>query len=176
MKVKEVIRVKDLIEKNESCNPNWSEIVRILKLMGLKPHDRPYIISRVFKMKFEELLHDLKRRHVLGKILACNDEELQNLTLLEIEKLLQQNRRSLRDYPPMPYPKGYVTSLLGNRLIYDELNYDTTELKDNFNLFLQSLTGTSKTHMWRTLTYALRSQKQIVLTVGSSGIAYGMKS
>ncbi|KAF1866293.1 hypothetical protein Lal_00024297 [Lupinus albus] len=48
-----------------TCNPNWPEIVRILKPMGLKPHDRPYIISRVFKMKFEELLHDLKKRHVL---------------------------------------------------------------------------------------------------------------
>ncbi|KAF1878006.1 hypothetical protein Lal_00041755, partial [Lupinus albus] len=46
-----------------TCNPNWSEIVRILKSMGLKPHDRPNIISRVFKMKFEELLHDLKKIH-----------------------------------------------------------------------------------------------------------------
>ncbi|KAF1893137.1 hypothetical protein Lal_00015568 [Lupinus albus] len=35
--------------------------------MGLKPHDRPDIISRVFKIKFEELLQDLKKRHVLGK-------------------------------------------------------------------------------------------------------------
>ncbi|KAF1872520.1 hypothetical protein Lal_00016822 [Lupinus albus] len=43
--------------------------------------------------------------------LVLSDEELQNLTLLETEKLLQQNRRSLRDYPPMPYPKGYVTSI-----------------------------------------------------------------
>ncbi|KAF1883253.1 hypothetical protein Lal_00030358 [Lupinus albus] len=41
-----------------TCNPNWPKIVRILKPMGLKPHDRPNIISRVFKMKFEELLHD----------------------------------------------------------------------------------------------------------------------
>ncbi|KAF1885866.1 hypothetical protein Lal_00042741 [Lupinus albus] len=24
-----------------TCNPNWQEIVRILKPMGLKPHDRP---------------------------------------------------------------------------------------------------------------------------------------
>ncbi|KAF1892857.1 hypothetical protein Lal_00035501 [Lupinus albus] len=44
--------------------------------------------------------------------LVLSDEELQNLTLLEIEKLLQQNRRSLRDYPPMPYQKGNVTSQL----------------------------------------------------------------
>ncbi|KAF1885860.1 hypothetical protein Lal_00042734 [Lupinus albus] len=179
----------------------------------------PYIISRVFKMKFEELLHDLKKIHVLGKVLAyiyiiefqkrglphahllifcirlmLSDEELQNLTLVEIEKQLQRNRRSLRDYPTMPYPKGYITRQLGNRLIYDELNYDTNELKDNFNLLFQSLTDeqcgifktimevvnqehgrmfflygygrTGKTHMWRTLTYALRSQKQIVLTEG----------
>ncbi|KAF1866011.1 hypothetical protein Lal_00041709 [Lupinus albus] len=180
-----------------TCNPNWPEIVRILKPMGLKPHDRPYIISRVFQMKFEELLHDLKKKHVLGLVLS--DEKLQNLTLVEIEKLLQRNRRSLRDYPPMPYPKGYITSQLCNRLIYDELNYDTNELKENFNLLFQSLTneqckifktimeavnqkhgcmfslygygGTGKTHMQRTLTYALRSQKKIVLTIASSGIA-----
>ncbi|KAE9622190.1 putative DNA helicase Pif1, P-loop containing nucleoside triphosphate hydrolase [Lupinus albus] len=37
--------------------------------------------------------------------------------------------------------------------------------------FLYGYGGTGKTHMWRTLTYALRSQKKIVLTVASSGIA-----
>ncbi|KAF1860256.1 hypothetical protein Lal_00037594 [Lupinus albus] len=293
-------------------NPNWPEIVRILKPMGLKPHDHPNIISMFFKMKFEELLHDLKKIHVLGKMdihfieeeimetlltkmyinkgydrvtaviestedgvtlnerpidevkqyldcryispseaswrifgfpihgrqptverlyfhlpgehpvyfndndeidnilsrptvsesmeyiealkeayawgsgfylrklfvtmlistsmnkpnhvweeswkwlcdgilynqrniaknqgLMLSDEELKNLTLVEIEKLLQRNRRSLRDYPPMPYPKGYITRQLGNKLIYDELNYDTNELKDKFNLLFQSLT------------------------------------
>ncbi|KAF1877767.1 hypothetical protein Lal_00038076 [Lupinus albus] len=131
--------------------------------------------------------------------LVLSDEQLQNLTLLEIEKVLQRNRRSLKDYPPMPYPNGYITSQLGNRLIYEELNYDTIELKEKFNLIYQSLTeeqskifhtiiqavnhqhgrmfflygygGTGKTHMWKTLTYALRAQKQIVLTVASSGIA-----
>ncbi|CAL0303465.1 unnamed protein product [Lupinus luteus] len=39
-----------------TCNPNWPEIVRLLNPMGLKPHDRPDIISRIFKLKFEELL------------------------------------------------------------------------------------------------------------------------
>ncbi|KAF1862357.1 hypothetical protein Lal_00026888 [Lupinus albus] len=193
----------------------------ILKPMGLKAHDRLNIMSRVFKMKFEELLHDLKKKNVLGKIctqlnfkkegypmhtclyfcirVVLSDEELKYLTLLEIEKLLQRNRRSLRDYPLVSYPKGYITSQLGNILIYDELNYDTTELKDNFNILFQFLTDeqckifktvmnvvnqeqghmfflygygrTGKTHMWRTLTYALRSQKQIVLTIASSDIA-----
>ncbi|KAF1891803.1 hypothetical protein Lal_00031612 [Lupinus albus] len=131
--------------------------------------------------------------------LVLTDEQLQNLTLLEIEKLLQQNRRSLKDYPHMSYPNGYITSQLGNKLIYEEHNYDTSELKKKFNLIYQSLTeeqskifhitvqvvnhqhghgfflygcgGIGKTHMWKTLTYALRAQKQIVLIVASRGIA-----
>ncbi|XP_019433843.1 PREDICTED: ATP-dependent DNA helicase PIF1-like [Lupinus angustifolius] len=37
--------------------------------------------------------------------------------------------------------------------------------------FLYGYGGTGKMHMWSTLTYALRSQKHIVLTVASSGIA-----
>ncbi|XP_019420759.1 PREDICTED: ATP-dependent DNA helicase PIF1-like [Lupinus angustifolius] len=36
--------------------------------------------------------------------------------------------------------------------------------------FLYGYGGTGKTHIWLTLTYALRSQKHIVLTVASSGI------
>ncbi|KAF1888371.1 hypothetical protein Lal_00036243 [Lupinus albus] len=72
----------------------------------------------------------------------------------------------------MPYPNGYMTSQLGNKMIYDELNYDTIKVKENFNLLFQSLTvkqeygrmfflygygGTDKIHMWRTLTYAFRT-------------------
>ncbi|KAF1870915.1 hypothetical protein Lal_00030227 [Lupinus albus] len=111
--------------------------------------------------------------------LMFTDEHLQNLTLLEIEKLLKGNRR--------------------NKLIYEVLNHDTYELKKNLNALFNSLTaeqykifhtimedvnrqqghmfflygygGTGKTHMWRTLTYTLRSEKHIVLTVTSSGIA-----
>ncbi|KAF1872278.1 hypothetical protein Lal_00028186 [Lupinus albus] len=37
--------------------------------------------------------------------------------------------------------------------------------------FLYGYGGTGKTHMWQTLTYALRSEKHIVLIVASSGIA-----
>ncbi|KAF1895966.1 hypothetical protein Lal_00033919 [Lupinus albus] len=57
--------------------------------------------------------------------LMLSDEQLQNPTLMKIEKLLQKNHRSLKDYPPMSYPNEYITSQLGNRLIYEGLNYDT---------------------------------------------------
>ncbi|KAF1870934.1 hypothetical protein Lal_00015234 [Lupinus albus] len=142
-----------------TCNPNWPEITRLLKPMGLKPHDRPDIISRVFKMKFEELLQDLKKRHILGKILAC---------------------KSLKDYPPMPYPNGYIYQSLTDVFIL----YFAEEQSKIFHTIIQAVNhqhgrmfflygygGTSKTHMWKTLTYAMRAQKQIVLTVASSDIA-----
>jgi hypothetical protein len=41
----------------------------------------------------------------------------------------------------MPYPKDYVTAELGNRLIYDENNYDVQVQKREFNELYKSLTG-----------------------------------
>ena len=66
---------------------------------------------------------------------------VQNLTLIEIEKLLKENRKSLKDFPSIPYPQHYVTTYLGNRLIYAELDYDVTELKSQFDNYFKSLTG-----------------------------------
>jgi hypothetical protein len=53
-----------------TCNPNWPEITRLLAKQNLKPHDRPDILTRVFKIKFNELLKDLTKKHVLGKVVA----------------------------------------------------------------------------------------------------------
>lgn len=54
-----------------TCNPKWPEITRELEKYNLKPQDRPDIISRVFKIKFDELIKDLTKRHILGKVLTC---------------------------------------------------------------------------------------------------------
>ncbi|KAK2449945.1 ATP-dependent DNA helicase RRM3 [Trifolium repens] len=59
--------------------------------------------------------------------LTLTNEELQHLTLIEIEKHMQRNNKILRHFTCMPFPDGYVTSFLGNRLIYDERNYDPEE-------------------------------------------------
>jgi hypothetical protein len=69
------------------------------------------------------------------------EDQLDNLTLIEIEKLLQSNRKSLTDFPCIPFPNNYVTAELGNRLIYDELAYDVTQQKEEFEKLFQSLTG-----------------------------------
>jgi len=53
-----------------TCNPTWLEITRELAKNNLKLQDRLDIITRVFKIKFDELMKDLTKRHVLGKVLA----------------------------------------------------------------------------------------------------------
>ena len=40
--------------------------------------------------------------------LALIETELQSLTLIEIEKLMQENRRTLKDFSLIPYPYTYV--------------------------------------------------------------------
>ena len=50
-----------------TCNPYWEEIQREL-LVGQNADDRPNLVSRVFKLKLEALLHDLRKNSILGKV------------------------------------------------------------------------------------------------------------
>ncbi|XP_057456739.1 uncharacterized protein LOC130747739 isoform X2 [Lotus japonicus] len=158
--------------------------------------------EKVWQQTWQWLSEDvLYQQRKLSNIqdLQLSDNELQNITLMLIEELLQSNRRSLKDFPSMPYPQGYVTNRLGNKLIYAERDYDTTKLNEEFQNYFKSLTdeqrtifdtimkavsdeqggmyflyghgGTGKTFMWKTLASALRAKGDIVLTVASSGIA-----
>lgn len=70
-----------------------------------------------------------------------SNEEITNLILIKIKKkLLQKNRRSLFDYPEMPKPLAYVLEKLGNKLIYEQRNYDPADQHSEFNYFDQHLT------------------------------------
>jgi hypothetical protein len=79
--------------------------------------------------------------NILIAELQLTEEEIDNLTLIEIQNYLQANRKSLEDFPTMPFPKGYMTATLGNRLIYDEKNYNVHEQKEEFTKLFNSLTG-----------------------------------
>ena len=54
-----------------TCNPNWPEIRRLLSPLNLKATDRPDIVSRIFRLKYEQMLSDLTKDHLLGKVVAC---------------------------------------------------------------------------------------------------------
>ncbi|KAL3037718.1 hypothetical protein AAZX31_01G086000 [Glycine max] len=44
-----------------TCNPNWLEIRRLLSPLNLKPIDRLDIVSRIFRLKYEQMLSDLTK-------------------------------------------------------------------------------------------------------------------
>ncbi|KAL6586364.1 hypothetical protein OROMI_001352 [Orobanche minor] len=50
-----------------TCNPKWPEITRFVNKRGLRPEDRPDILCRVFKIKLDQLVNDLKDNHIFGK-------------------------------------------------------------------------------------------------------------
>ncbi|CAH9102468.1 unnamed protein product [Cuscuta europaea] len=53
-----------------TCNPMWPEIVRYVECRGLTPDDRPDIICRIFKIKLEMLIKDLKENKLFGEVKA----------------------------------------------------------------------------------------------------------
>ncbi len=52
-----------------TCNPYWKEIQDAL-LPGQSAYDRPDITSRIFRIKLNELIHDVTVKGVLGKAIA----------------------------------------------------------------------------------------------------------
>jgi hypothetical protein len=52
-----------------TCNPKWPEICLAI-LPGEQPNDRPDIIIRVFHMKLEQLLDDIRSGAIFGPISA----------------------------------------------------------------------------------------------------------
>lgn len=119
------------------------------------------------------------------------------MALCDIEKLLQSNGSTLKNYDNMPYP--IMDHQLVNRLIEDELSFFISSLHNEHDTLLSSLTdeqrrvytkvitaveenvggvfflygygGTGKTYVWKTLSAAIRCKGDIVLNVASSGIA-----
>ncbi|XP_076949290.1 uncharacterized protein LOC143621887 [Bidens hawaiensis] len=99
----------------------------------------------------------------------------------------------------MPFTDAEYLSIASNRLIHEELSYDQHLLKTEFQTLFNSITdeqknvfdrimmavqqnkggvffvygygGTDKTYLWKTLSTAIRSKGEVVLTVASSGIA-----
>ncbi|KAH9615625.1 hypothetical protein KSS87_013884 [Heliosperma pusillum] len=53
-----------------TCNPKWPEITRLVTKKGVRAEDRPDISCRVFEIKLQELISDLKDRNIFGKATA----------------------------------------------------------------------------------------------------------
>ncbi|XP_019182121.1 PREDICTED: uncharacterized protein LOC109177263 [Ipomoea nil] len=158
--------------------------------------------ENVWNQVWEHLSEDAQhyqRRVLKQQDLVLTEEEKKNFALIELENLLGQQNKSLKDYPPMPTPSTDNSRLFQNRLVFEELSYDSEQLKADSEVLCAKLTeeqgliydtvtkdienkkgglffvygygGTGKTFMWRALSAAVRCKGQIILNVASSGIA-----
>ncbi|XP_022031323.1 uncharacterized protein LOC110932284 [Helianthus annuus] len=146
----------------------------------------------------EDILY--QQRRITGILdLVLLEEEIENICLSHIEKLLLAYGSTLGNFSDMPnVPENYI-SALNNQMIMKELSYDRATLKKELASYLKSLTdeqlkvyetvmnavdkgnggvffvygygGTGKTFLWKTFAAALRSKGEVVLNVASSGIA-----
>ncbi|XP_013639239.1 PREDICTED: uncharacterized protein LOC106344395 [Brassica oleracea var. oleracea] len=151
-----------------------------------------------WKSMSEDILH--KRQRILGHAnLELDDKTLEQYTLIEVEKLMCMQDRSLNDIKDMPKINPVLLKELGNSLWNQEMDYDVAEetlrhdkqhnllnaeqraiydsvleyvdKKEGKLLFVYGAGGTGKTFLYQTIISRLRSRKQIVLPVASSGIA-----
>ncbi|WOH01414.1 hypothetical protein DCAR_0520798 [Daucus carota subsp. sativus] len=151
-----------------------------------------------WKCMSEDIL--VKRRNATGNFeLELTEADIQNYALAEIEKLFSDIGKSLRDFPDMPFPAEVYISSDTNRLIAEETSYNVREMKEKHDInceklnteqkivhdavlksvdmkegglfFVHGSGGCGKTFLWQTIISALRSKRQIVLPVASSGIA-----
>ncbi|GJY67860.1 hypothetical protein Tco_0470842 [Tanacetum coccineum] len=56
-----------------TCNPRWIEIARHVKdhIPGQHVNDRPDVITKMFKIKLDELIKDIMKKHFFGRVKAC---------------------------------------------------------------------------------------------------------
>ncbi|XP_050123958.1 uncharacterized protein LOC126601311 [Malus sylvestris] len=72
-----------------TCNVKWPEIIRQFKKKpGFKPEDRPDIISRVFKVKLDDMLDFIKSGKPFGEVQASKYQKLILLLILVVFNFL----------------------------------------------------------------------------------------
>ncbi|XP_012829670.1 PREDICTED: uncharacterized protein LOC105950848 [Erythranthe guttata] len=171
-------------------------------VLGLLQDDKEYIDGIKEDKCWSELSDDMNYRHQKrhnNLALTLSEDSLKNYALIEIQKILQSNGKSLRNHAPMPAPIHTTLDDIANRLILHELDYDVSKMRAELQKFLSSIKpdqkkvydtitnalsknsggmfflyghwGTVRTFIWNTLSVAVRSEKGIVINVASRGIA-----
>ncbi|KAL4371456.1 hypothetical protein AHAS_Ahas06G0167600 [Arachis hypogaea] len=104
--------------------------------------------------------------------ITMTDEELQIFCLIEIEKLLQANGKSLRDFAGMPLPNVNLVSQFSNSMVLRELEYDISVMLEEHNSNFPKLNEEQKSIYDRIIHCVTKKEHgRIVINVASSGIA-----
>ncbi|XP_074342440.1 uncharacterized protein LOC141679997 [Apium graveolens] len=114
----------------------------------------------------------LLRQHLTNNPNLCLlDFEIQNYALTEIEKLLNDIGKSLRNFPDMPFPGDAFFSNSENKLILEETSYNIEELK-RIHARNHSLLNDEQKIVYESILDNINQKKEhkIVLHVASCGI------
>ncbi|XP_076947742.1 uncharacterized protein LOC143619778 [Bidens hawaiensis] len=179
-RVKDPKSFEEILTVNGRLQPSFGDACYTI---GLLEDDQEYI-EAIEEASHSSLGYALRTLFATMLVIA-NEDQIKQLTLFEIEKILLRNYSSLRKYKITPFPDAEYISIASNSLIHEELSYDQNLLKKNvFDrimmavqqnkggvFFVYGYGGISKMYLWKTLSTAIRSKGKIVLTVASSGIA-----
>ncbi|KAL1348491.1 hypothetical protein AAHE18_07G083400 [Arachis hypogaea] len=158
--------------------------------------------EHVWDRCWHELSDDIlyRQRAVMNMSkLTMSDDEIKQWCLMDIDKILHSYGKTLKDYPSMPLATEVDNTLLTERIIREELNFNRDDLKKNtsdmlviatpeqryaFNkivtavyydeggfFFVYGHGSTEKTFLWNLMSAEICSRGDIVLNIASSGIA-----
>nr|GFB21505.1 hypothetical protein [Tanacetum cinerariifolium] len=174
----------------------------LLSLDATKPRKSLSDPVNVWEQTLQYLAEDVERwqrRIYKNPGLVLTDEQKKNFCLFQIKLLLRSNNSSLSRFEGMPLPDDTAVLYSNNRVIHDELSYNTNELKEEHvrlkasmadeqkivyktiissaytgagrAFFLYGYGGTGKTFIWKTLAAVICCRGGIVINIASSGIA-----
>jgi hypothetical protein len=126
------------------------------------------------------------------------EDDLKNYLLDKLAFLFNKSGGNIQDFK-LPRKTGNLEDRSVNRLLEEELSYDANNLSNESEVLISQLNteqmkafntivenvlsgqpglyfvsgygGTEKTFLWNTIITYLRSQKKVILTVASSGVA-----
>ncbi|XP_034903514.2 uncharacterized protein [Populus alba] len=155
------------------------------------------LLNKFWRSMYDVIITRFKSSFAMPN-LKLFDDELKNYVLYELELLFNFAGTSL-EKQKLSMPDGRLLSEIKNKLLREELNYDTADLicqhssafpqlnqcqlnvydcavksvleKRQELIFVHGHGGTGKTFLWHTIINRLRSDGLIVLVVSSSGIA-----
>ena len=74
-----------------------------------------------------------------GKGASLLGESTMDTLQVEIEKLMRQARKTLKDYPDIELRNAIELEQLGNRMINEELSYDMEALKNEHKTIISNV-------------------------------------
>ena len=154
-------------------------------------HSEVTDLQTVWETCWEVLSEDIeyRQRKILNyPTLRLTEQQKKDHALVEIEKLMRETGRTLKEYPGIELPDSAGLKELGNRLLNEEMNYNKQDQKDEHQRILRNLNseqqhafdyiiesidkdlgkqifvdgygGTGKTYLWKAIT--TKDRKSVV--------------